>query len=756
MVLQCDMPVPVWGRDEPGASITVAFAGEKKSTTVDAQGNWRVSLGPLEPSLQPRPMIVSSSVTANPLVVSDVLVGEVWICSGQSNMQMTVESVPEIAALVPASEHIRSFAVKRSVAFVEQVKCEGEWTASHPDSAVAFAFAHYLEQAADVPVGIILTCWGSSSIEAWMPRDMTETVPHFKTMMEEFDENDAAQERIKAALAGPMPWSKADDIFLRRQPNILYNAMMNPLAPYACRGIVWYQGERNTQSMFGMLQEPWYSRNSGMLIYGDVLQQWIRRYRQQWKRDDLHVLVVMLPGFGNTLNSGPDRNPESPTAHSWAWMRESQLKALELPHTGVVNCIDLGDLKNIHPQDKLPIGKRLARLAARDTLESEDEAEGPTMQRIESVGETLVVHFDHAAGLKTLDDKPPTGFWLAGESAQWMPARATIDGETVVLKSDELKRPLYVRYAFAGKPHVNLINDSDLPACPFRTDDFPPVLTTSGGRTQTEKSTDFPGEKVDFFGFDRYEIPLDEGSISVVCPEKAAPGKPWVWRGMFWGSRLVPATRQTILADVELLKNGFHVVAAGGNPLGHPAGNETMDSVYKILAESHDLSEKPALVGLSRECLSVYRWASANPEKVGCIYIDNGVCSLKSWPGGKLVPGSDATGEGSPKQWEAMKQLYGFASDADALAYQYNPIDLLEPLANAGVPLLHVCGLVDVTVPYEENSAIMKQRYEALGGPIQVILKEGGDHHPHGLADPTPIVNFILRACSHSVEQPGR
>ena len=474
MVLQRDMKVPVWGSAKAGATITISFAGQKQNATADADGKWRADLDPLTASSKPGEITVSSNSDAAPIVLKDVLVGEVWICSGQSNMQMTVDAVPNVKALISKAANIRSFEVKRTVAFTEQERCEGEWVDRYPNSAIAFSFAYFLREAADVPVGIILTAWGSSSLEAWMPRDMTATVPHYKTVMGEFDADTATHERIKAALDGSKPWSKKDDIFLRRQPNILYNAMMKPLAPYACRGVVWYQGERNTQSMQGMVKTPWFSRNSGMLIYGDVLKQWMLRYRKEWGRDDLEFLVVMLPGYGKSLNSKSPDAAGDPNTHSWAWMRESQMKALELPHTGVANTIDLGDLKNIHPKDKLPIGRRLALLATRDTLGREVGAEGPVMKNVEAQGTELIVHFDHAEGLKTIDNKAPTGFWIADKSATWVPADATIEGQTVVLRSSEIKAPLYVRYAFAGLPKVNLTNGINLPAYPFRNDSFKP------------------------------------------------------------------------------------------------------------------------------------------------------------------------------------------------------------------------------------------------------------------------------------------
>lgn len=474
MVLQRDMPIPVWGKAEVGSTITVQFANTEKSTVVDSNGKWRIDLAALKASFEPRTMVVSSSVGKDTIQISDILVGDVWICSGQSNMQFGVGAVPEIKSLIPSAKNIRSFNVKRTVAFEPQDTCEGEWVNEHPDSAVAFSFAYFLEKAADVPVGIILTAWGSSSLEAWMPRDMTATVPHFKTMMEEFDANEETKSRIQAILEGPKPWPRQDDIFLRRQSNILYNAMIHPLVPFACRGLVWYQGERNTQSMYGMLKEPWFSRNSGMLKYGGVLKHWIKRYRKAWNKNDMHFMVVMLPGYGGVLDSGTDMNPESPAAHSWAWIRESQLKALELTNTSVVNTIDLGHVKNLHPKDKLPIGKRLALHTMDDVLKSGTESYGPILKKVKIKRNSLVVHFDHAKGLKTKDGKAPSGFWLADDSKKWCPADAKIKGKTVVLHSKELLKPKYIRYAFTGKPNVNLVNALDLPAYPFRTDSFQP------------------------------------------------------------------------------------------------------------------------------------------------------------------------------------------------------------------------------------------------------------------------------------------
>ena len=457
-VLQRAMPVPVWGATSPDSQVTVEFAGQKKSGQADSNGRWQIKLDPLAASLEPRELTVIAAATDEKLSIKNVVVGEVWICSGQSNMQAATSGNKAIKALIPKMKNLRNFTVKRTVAFTEQDRCQGQWKQRHPDSAVAFAFAYFLEQHAEVPVGIIHASWGSSSIEGWMPRDMTAKLPHFQKQMQMFDADTDKRTRIESILNGPKPWGRKNDIFLRRQSNIIYNAMMHPLAPLACRGIVWYQGEANSKAVGPMLQ------------YGTTLPAWVQRYREEWGRDDLHFLVVMLPGFAKGL----ERQAARPDQRSWAWMRESQLKVLDLPHTSVANTVDLGHPTNIHPSDKLPIGKRLALLAARNTLGQDVQALGPVFKRIDSKGDRLIVHFDHATGLKTLDGKPPMGFWLADDARKWHMADAEIKGNSVVLSSSELSEPRHVRYAFAGKPDVNLVNEADLPAYPFRTDEFQP------------------------------------------------------------------------------------------------------------------------------------------------------------------------------------------------------------------------------------------------------------------------------------------
>ncbi|UMB54590.1 sialate O-acetylesterase [Lutibacter sp. A64] len=470
MVLQQGMPVPVWGTSKPNEVITVKFANQSKSVKTGKDGKWKVVLDTLSASKIGRTMSISGS---SKLTLSNVLVGEVWICSGQSNMQFPVKAVPEIVSLIPFSKNIRSFEVKRTVSFQEEENAIGTWTTTQPNSAVAFGFAYFLEAVGDVPVGIIHASWGSSSIEAWMPRDMAEDLPYFKSIMDDLDADTITHNKIKKSLNAKNSWSNKEDIFMRRQPNILYNAMIKPLAPYACRGLVWYQGERNARYLSGVpevSEANWFHRVIGMKEYGDVLKLWIERYRKEWQNDKMHFSIVMLPGYGKGTVANPNIDPKSPTEESFAWLRESQLKVLELPNTSVANTIDLGDVKNIHPKDKFPVGQRLALLAAKYTLGKDVVSEGPVFKEVEISNNSIKVHFKNNEGLKTSDNKAPTGFWIADVSLNWKIAAAKIEDNCVVLSNSEIEKPIYIRYAFAGKPDVNLINGANLPAYPFRTD----------------------------------------------------------------------------------------------------------------------------------------------------------------------------------------------------------------------------------------------------------------------------------------------
>lgn len=255
----------------------------------------------------------------------------------------------------------------------------------------------------------------------------------------------------------------------------------------------------------------------------------------------------------------------------------------------------------------------------------------------------------------------------------------------------------------------------------------------------------FPSQKTSFRGYDRYDrIRTAAGHFAVVCPKEPAPGKPWLWRSLFW-----EAIRKVSDADLKLVDEGYHVVLAHGDVAGHPSGNANIDAAYQLLTTEYGFSKKCAnMSSMSRGTLSLFRWASANPEKVDSIYVDNGVCNVLSWPAGKLVPGSGSKASGAPSSWADFKKKFGYETDEEAIKTKESPIDQLEPLAKAGVPILMVCGNKDTAVPYEENDAIMEQRYRALGGSIKVIVENKG--HSHGMNDPTPVLAFIRKHTSAS------
>jgi lysophospholipase L1-like esterase/pimeloyl-ACP methyl ester carboxylesterase len=245
-----------------------------------------------------------------------------------------------------------------------------------------------------------------------------------------------------------------------------------------------------------------------------------------------------------------------------------------------------------------------------------------------------------------------------------------------------------------------------------------------------EVASPFPGRRSSWEGFERFDFQVDGKPALVVLPAVAASGKPWVWHGEFFGHKPAP--------DVALLGRGFHVVYLSvPDMLGCPEAVAHWNVFYKELTERYGFGKRPALVGLSRGGLYCYNWAAANPDKVGCIYGDAPVCDFKSWPGGK------GKGKGSARDWKLVLEKYRFATEADALAYARNPVDNLAGLAKAKVPLLHVFGDADDVVPWEENTGLLADRYQKLGGSIRLIRKPGVGHHPHGLEDSTPLVEFI-------------
>ncbi|MEZ6057992.1 MAG: alpha/beta hydrolase [Planctomycetaceae bacterium] len=242
----------------------------------------------------------------------------------------------------------------------------------------------------------------------------------------------------------------------------------------------------------------------------------------------------------------------------------------------------------------------------------------------------------------------------------------------------------------------------------------------------------FPGTATEWHGFPKYVFKIKEREVTVVTPKQVAEGRPWVWHGEFFGHKPAP--------DIALLEQGYHIVYLRvPDMLGSPNAVGHWNDCYAELTKTYGLAEKVALVGLSRGGLYCYNWAIANPKRVACLYGDAPVCDFKSWPGGR------GKGKGSPRDWALVLKEWKFPDDAAAMAYTGNPVDNLKPLADAKVPLLHVFGDADDVVPWEENTGLIADRYQALGGSIELIRKPGVGHHPHGLEDSTPIVEFIKK-----------
>ena len=250
--------------------------------------------------------------------------------------------------------------------------------------------------------------------------------------------------------------------------------------------------------------------------------------------------------------------------------------------------------------------------------------------------------------------------------------------------------------------------------------------------TTTLSATDFPGKESQWNGYALNQFNLEGVGCKLVIPKKVALGKPWIWRARFWGHQ--PQT------DLALLEKGWYVVYCEvGNLFGSPKAVARWDTFYAYLVKEHGFAPKVALEGMSRGGLIIYNWAKANPEKVSCIYGDAPVCDLKSWPGGK------GKGKGSAGTWKNCLKAYGL-TETEAMDFKGNPIDGLEVLAKAKVPLFHVIGEADTVVPVAENSDVIEKRYKKLGGSIEVISKPGIGHHPHSLKNPKAIVDFVLRS----------
>jgi sialate O-acetylesterase len=434
MVLQRGMKIPIWGTADAGEKVTVKLANQERATTADEHGKWRVTLDPVAANGS----LVVTIAGTNTITLHDVLVGEVWLASGQSNMSFELRNAANGTDAVRQADQptMRLFTVDRTYPNEPQSELTGEWKVCSPEtakdfSAVAYFFGRELQQNLNQPVGLIESDWGGTRAEAWMPRETFESLhlPYEPAWTEQW--------------LNPKPRPGSTQPVVKRPheaPAVLYNGMIAPVAGYAMRGVIWYQGETNTA----------YPEQ-----YGDVLSAMIASWRRAWGQGDFPFLIVQLANFNS-----PGRD--------WPALRAAQARvARETPNAALAVTIDVGNPRNIHPTDKQTVGHRLA-LAARKVAYGQDvQASGPTFESLRVAGPKAIVTFDHTAGGLVARSGKLGGFELAGEDGKFRPAAATITGDAVELRADGVTSPHAARYGWANDPRCTLYNRADLPAVPF-------------------------------------------------------------------------------------------------------------------------------------------------------------------------------------------------------------------------------------------------------------------------------------------------
>jgi sialate O-acetylesterase len=461
MVLQQEIDVPLWGWADEGETVDVEFQGQKVAATAK-DGKWMVRLKPLKAG-GPFTLTISGK---NKLEFSNVLVGEVWLCSGQSNMGWRLNQSDNAEAEIASAKYpmIRLFTVPRSEENLPATDVNGSWKETLPEnaatfSAVGYYFGRDLHKARNVPVGLINNAVGGSPAESWTSAgvlkadsEYSEFVAEYPKRMGQFElalakykeEAEKAKAENKPAPRAPgRPW----------MPSGLYNGMLAPLAPYAIKGVIWYQGESNAARAYQ------YRR-----LFPAMISDW----RTLWGQGNFPFLFVQLAAFGpNSKKLGES---------DWAELREAQLMTLiASPNTGMAVAIDVGTFDDIHPRNKQPVGARLA-LAARAVVYREKIVySGPVYQLMKINGDNAVLTFQHTGGGLVARSGELKGFIIAGIDKVWYEARAEIKGNRVIVSSPEVPKPVAVRYAWAKYPTCNLYNKEGLPATPFRTDDWPGV-----------------------------------------------------------------------------------------------------------------------------------------------------------------------------------------------------------------------------------------------------------------------------------------
>ncbi len=443
MALQQGVKCPIWGTADPGEEVSAAIstgsatAVASPAVKADKDGRWMLHMAPIQPG-GPYTMTLKGK---NTVTLKDVYVGEVWVASGQSNMEFELQGAVGAKDEIAKSKNpkIRLFKVANNIAAEPTTELRGKWVECGPDtvahfSAVAYYFGRDLQKARNVPVGLIESNWGGTVAEAWTPKANLESNPDLKKLI-------PADINIDKKHSNP------------NQGTVLFNGMINPLLPFAIKGVVWYQGESNANSLARAYQ------------YRTLFPTMIQGWREQWNNPDMPFLFVQLAPFGH--------NPKEPTDTAWAELREAQLLTSEkVKNAGIAVITDVGNETDIHPKRKEPVGGRLALAALAIAYGEKIVYSGPIYDGLKIDGNKAILSFRSVGQGLEAKDGPLTGFTMAGEDKKFHEAKAEIKGDTVVVTCDQVDKPVAVRFGWTNTPNDNLFNKEGLPASPFRTDDF--------------------------------------------------------------------------------------------------------------------------------------------------------------------------------------------------------------------------------------------------------------------------------------------
>ncbi len=490
MVLQQQQANPIWGWDTPGAEVSVAFNGKTKTAKADAKGRWTVRLDPAPVNAKPATLTIKGSSTRE---LKNVLVGEVWICSGQSNMGFSVDRTWDADLDIAQAKFplVRIISVPQVGTQEIQDDFKGQWEECSPANvggftAVGYHFGRILHEMLGVPVGLIDNAWGGSACEAWVRRDLLEKDERFQPLVERFkkieetfsqevfDKQAAAYQkkleayqtaRIEAAKARrPAPQAPGrppqNMMTGQKRPGNLYAGVLHPTIGYGIKGVIWYQGESNA----GEAKE-----------YRELFPFMIQHWRNEWKQGDFPFYWVQLADFKAYQTEPGDSD--------WAELREAQTLSMgRLPKTGQCIITDLGEANDIHPKNKRDVAERLVRWALANDYGQKIVYRSPELKDAKFNGSKALLTFDHApTGLRTVDIDEPQGFAICGEDKKWVWARAAIIGGSkkgtnqIEVSSPSVAKPVAVRYAWADNPVCNVFSAEGLPVTPFRTDDFPMI-----------------------------------------------------------------------------------------------------------------------------------------------------------------------------------------------------------------------------------------------------------------------------------------